>query len=445
MAADNASQTSLPSSSSHRLLVPHSPTSPPILTMSNSGSTMQMPIPAIPNRNNFMNMGGGSGGSNRNSFISALNSGPPSPVPGSRPLSAAPSTVSLTAHYLPNKFSSSMLAPQNLRKRKPKVEVAIPKMGGGVEAFKNGEARMPGQGDVDYDGWEAKSVGGKRWNKFKWALFIANSCMSAYALTTLILLLLTYFNVFERAAIIRVGNHLELVLSTIACALALFTSTIGWAGILLNNRTFLGIYTFLLWIVFGKINAQWSRSLGAAGRLSIQNQLFCCGYFSPYVEATVSQTCYARSVLTGCKAPYLDFERDLLRRWYTWAFSILAVQAGIMITALLSANHVTYRFGKGMMPKAYRLSMDSMAVIMDNYASQLAETYGLELAEGVRSSVAAASSHVNINVQLPTLGYKDSGHRDGGLSISTVGGEEYKDGYKYESVGRVSPTSPMEK
>ncbi|KAF8997094.1 hypothetical protein BDQ17DRAFT_1193846, partial [Cyathus striatus] len=283
--------------------------------------------------------------------------------------------------------------------------VNILKLGGGVEAFKSGEARMPGQGDVDYDGWRRRVLvgrGGISLNRL--CSLLIPAYMSASTLTTLILFL-TYFNVFERAAIIQVGNHPELVPSTIACALALFTSTIGCAGILLNNRTFLGIYT-LLWIVFGlvaapgyvtykkrtfnlkgKINAQWSRSLGAAGRLSIQNQLFCCGYFSPYVEATVSQTCYARSVLIGCKAPYLDFEKDLLKRWYTWAFLILIVQAGIMVTALLSANHVTYRFGKGMMLKAYRLSMDSIAVIMDNYASQLAETYGLELAEGVTNSV----------------------------------------------------------
>jgi len=32
------------------------------------------------------------------------------------------------------------------------------------------------------------------------------------------------------------------------------------------------------------------------------------------------------------------------------------------------------------MPKAYRLSMNSMAVIMDNYASQLAEQYGADVA-----------------------------------------------------------------
>ena len=39
-----------------------------------------------------------------------------------------------------------------------------------------------------------------------------------------------------------------------------------------------------------------------------------------------------------------------------------------MITGLLCSNHVTYRFGKGMMPKACRLSLSSMAIIMDKYA-----------------------------------------------------------------------------
>lgn len=35
----------------------------------------------------------------------------------------------------------------------------------------------------------------------------------------------------------------------------------------------------------------------------LQDQLQCCGYYSPYVEATVSQTCYARSVLPGYVYP----------------------------------------------------------------------------------------------------------------------------------------------
>ena len=34
-------------------------------------------------------------------------------------------------------------------------------------------------------------------------------------------------------------------------------------------------------------------------------------------------------------------------------------------------NHITYRFGKGLTPKQYRLDLGSMAVIMDEYASSV--------------------------------------------------------------------------
>ncbi|KAJ7711172.1 hypothetical protein B0H16DRAFT_1629436, partial [Mycena metata] len=39
-----------------------------------------------------------------------------------------------------------------------------------------------------------------------------------------------------------------------------------------------------------------------------------------------------------------------------------------MAVGLLCSNHVTYRFGKGMMPKAYRLSREPRAVIMEQHA-----------------------------------------------------------------------------
>jgi hypothetical protein len=155
----------------------------------------------------------------------------------------------------------------------------------------------------------------------------------------------------------------------------------------MNNRSFLAVYTLLTWVVLaflvvpgyltykrrslnleGKINKQWSQEIGIVGRQRIQNELRCCGYYSPYVEATVTQLCYARSILEGCKRPFIHFERDTLRVWYTCVFALVPVQIFIMIAGLLCSNHVTYRFGKGMMPKAYRLSMNSMAVIMDNYA-----------------------------------------------------------------------------
>jgi hypothetical protein len=173
----------------------------------------------------------------------------------------------------------------------------------------------------------------------------------------------------------------------IASCLGIITSLIGWSGILLNNRAFLAVYNLLLWIVLafmvapgyvtyrrrhfnleGKISAQWSRTLGVGGRLRIQNQLNCCGFFSPFVEATVSQSCYARSLLPGCKSVYAKFEELALERWYIASFGLVPLQLFCIMAGLLCSNHVTYRFGKGMMPKAYRLSLGSMAVIMDNYA-----------------------------------------------------------------------------
>lgn len=57
-----------------------------------------------------------------------------------------------------------------------------------------------------------------------------------------------------------------------------------------------------------------------------------------------------------------------LSRFYAAVFGVVPLQMAIMLAGLLCSNHVTYRFGKGMMPKAYRLSVGSMAVIMESYA-----------------------------------------------------------------------------
>jgi hypothetical protein len=229
-----------------------------------------------------------------------------------------------------------------------------------------------------------------------------NTIMMAYSLVALVVCLLTWFDVWKHADIIRVGNRPELVISTLAASIGIFTSVIGWAGILLNNRGFLAWYTFLSWITFaflvvpgyitykkrafnleGKVNAQWSQHLGAEGRMRIQNQLQCCGYFSPFIEATVTQTCYARSILPGCKLPYLQYQRAILKRWYAAVFILVPVQIAVMVSGLLCSNHITYRFGKGMMPEAYRLNLSTMAVIMENYANQLSEQYGSDFAQDI--------------------------------------------------------------
>jgi len=319
------------------------------------------------------------------------------------------SGVSLSVNYLPSKLSPIGVA----RKRKGGgLDPVVPKFGGGVDAFRSGANRIRNDDD---DGISGRRRKGKkaRWNKFKWILFVANAVLTTYSLGSLIVCLLTWFNIWEKADIVRVGNQPELVISTMAASLGIITSLIGWAGILLNNRTFLAIYTFLLWITFifivipgyitykkitfnleGKVNAQWSRHLGAGGRLRIQNQLQCCGYFNPFVEATVSQTCYARSILPGCKLRYMQFERVVLKKWYMGAFFIAPVHIMIIVAGLLCSNHVTYRFGKGMMPKRYRLSLNSMAIIMDNYASQLAEQYGSDVASDI---VARSRSNLNLD------------------------------------------------
>jgi hypothetical protein len=95
--------------------------------------------------------------------------------------------VSLSVNYLPTKFSSGLLS-TTPRRRKPGKANAdhpmMPKRGGGKETFESGGARMPAEGDEDYDGITGRWFGGKEgghtrprmhWNKFK--CLIANLCV----------------------------------------------------------------------------------------------------------------------------------------------------------------------------------------------------------------------------------------------------------------------------
>jgi hypothetical protein len=44
------------------------------------------------------------------------------------------------------------------------------------------------------------------------------------------------------------------------------------------------------------------------------------------------------------------------------------LQIAVIITSLLSSSHITYRFGKGLTPKRYRLDMQAMNVLMEEYS-----------------------------------------------------------------------------
>ncbi|CCL98841.1 uncharacterized protein FIBRA_00846 [Fibroporia radiculosa] len=353
---------------------------------------------------------------------------------------------SLSVNYLPSKFSSTLLSGGPKRRKVWRTgDASLPKHGGGREAFKSDEARMPGEGDDDFDrlmvsGHESGYTKRRQsWNRFKWTLFVSNFVFTMYSIAGLVVCLMLWFNIFTNADIIRVANHMELILSTLAASLGVLTALVGWSGILLNNRTFLAVYCTLLWVCFGllvtpgyttykrrtfnlegKLGQQWSQLLGLSGRRRVQDVLHCCGYFSPFVEAAVSQTCYARSVLPGCKGPFLRFERAVLGWWYTIVFAAVPVQIAVMVASILSASHVTYRFGKGMMPKPYQLDVSSLAIIMENYASQLAEQYGPAVASEM---MVRSGSGLHLD-SMPIVPYmRNPSSNSSGSQYSTSSGE----------------------
>jgi len=63
-----------------------------------------------------------------------------------------------------------------------------------------------------------------------------------------------------------------------------------------------------------KGNAKCSQSLGMGREARIQTQLSAVGIPPPFVESTVMQTCYARSLLLECKKPCIDFKKVVLYR-----------------------------------------------------------------------------------------------------------------------------------
>ncbi|KAI4518306.1 hypothetical protein K525DRAFT_242465, partial [Schizophyllum commune Loenen D] len=357
----------------------------------------------------------------------------------------SPSSTSLRVPYVPSKFSSSIhtrASNGHLRKRprRDDTDIAPLRRGGGISAFRPGSQRIPQEEDEDEHNIPLELVQvkpvkrpnqrrkRKRWNRFKWALVIANTALTLYALAGLAVCIATLLGVLPDSPIILAANPTPLHLSTAAAGFLLLTALIGWPGILTNHRPFLAIYTALLlpglalaaapgYLTYkranfnlpAKLDAQWSAGLGARGRLALQDAMKCCGYFSPFVEATAGGACYARSVLPGCKAPFLQAQRRILEAWYTVAFAVCGAQVLVLATAVLCANHVTYRFGKGMMPERYRLDERKLAVIVQEGSS----THGFQDTRPRGDKPSPASSEAYMLDTIPDLSYKTprSDHR----------------------------------
>lgn len=90
-------------------------------------------------------------------------------------------STSLSLNYIPTKFSGPLTSDVVKRRNLP-----VHKQGGGREAFRRRESRMPRGDDEDYDGvenvrqtWFGGPPGAKkkkrlRWNAFKLILFTTN-------------------------------------------------------------------------------------------------------------------------------------------------------------------------------------------------------------------------------------------------------------------------------
>ncbi|KZS93750.1 hypothetical protein SISNIDRAFT_411123 [Sistotremastrum niveocremeum HHB9708] len=212
------------------------------------------------------------------------------------------------------------------------------------------------------------------WTPHKWVLLISVIMVFTYGLLGLIYVLGVWFRTTPQADVIAILDSDILTVVTLTATLLLLSSLLGLTGTLLNSRPILSFYALLLWPCFisilivgymsykrcafdlgGKLNEIWSQSLGWETRGTVQSILRCCGWYNPLHEVSFSKTCYARTNLRGCKSKLMSFEKKNLQVYYTYAFGIVPVHIANIFVAMLCSNHVDRLFGKGLMPRKYRL------------------------------------------------------------------------------------------
>ncbi|KAI8981975.1 Tetraspanin family-domain-containing protein [Mycotypha africana] len=230
--------------------------------------------------------------------------------------------------------------------------------------------------------YQTKHPSKRRWTKHKWWLIFINTLLFCYGLAGMLFALLTYFKFYLRADVVVVGQPVILHLILATGVICLFTSLVGYTGIMLNNRCLLSFYSLFLWPCFGlmaaigytayrknkwniegKLSYQWHYTLSSDGRSRIQANLHCCGYksFTDYHER--SNKCFPRTLLPGCRYKYQQLTKEMLTWTYIVAFSMVPVHVLVMISALLCSNHINRTFGKGLPPKLYRLDYQGIVAV----------------------------------------------------------------------------------
>lgn len=201
---------------------------------------------------------------------------------------------------------------------------------------------------------------------------------------------------WKHAEVMYTADSDILVYITVAASIQIFTSLVGLCGVILNSRPILAVYCVLLWpafislVVVGyagykrtefapdrKLNFAWSKWYNPHDRLAIQTSLGCCGYYNPLHEAVSSKRCFPRTTLPGCKAKLYLFEKQNLRIIWSTTFSLVPLHVLVICLSLLCSNHVTETFGKGMMPKGYRLCLDDVRMEAESLYGQFRNSTGV--------------------------------------------------------------------
>lgn len=122
----------------------------------------------------------------------------------------------------------------------------------------------------------------------------------------------------------------------------------------------------------------------------------CCGFNTPTHDFALTNSCYPRSPLPPCRARLAPWDSAFLQQVYTVVFATVPLHIANLVASLLCSNHVNrfgswidvgfflqtdvifFRknrtFGKGLTPKAYRLSLADVQANAEKIMMSLSST-----------------------------------------------------------------------
>ncbi|ORX79950.1 hypothetical protein K493DRAFT_243177 [Basidiobolus meristosporus CBS 931.73] len=202
------------------------------------------------------------------------------------------------------------------------------------------------------------------WTRPKWILILGYTVIFVFAVTALVASMMTWFRAYLRAEVFVTGNKTILVITTVTSIMTVVNCLMAFCGILMNNRKLLTVCAFILWPLFAmtasvgylgykrllwnlraKLGSQW-RSFSYNERLTIQNNLHCCGFQGPLDHPAVSNKCYMRSLLPGCLGKYYRFNSQSLNIAYVVSFSLLLPHLLLIFAAVLFSNHIDDKWNR---------------------------------------------------------------------------------------------------